>query len=139
MGIMIIRVPPPAVVRTRHGVDCRIKRLKGNQTLLTFKLALPRDLFSDTRVASAVLEWFRYFRPTHGEVIQLRCADDVPGAAAWRIAIAVGAVAYAKWPGQSGVASSGEITPEALRLLLSDGDGVGAAFPGQPRAEAIPA
>jgi hypothetical protein len=40
----------PAVVRTRHGVDCSIKRLKGNQTLLTFKLASPRDLFSDTHV-----------------------------------------------------------------------------------------
>ncbi len=85
-----------------------------------------------------MLEWFRYFRPAHGELIQLRCADDVPGADAWRIAIAVGAVAYAKWPGQSGVASSAEITREALRLLLSDGNGMGAAFPGQPRAEAIP-
>jgi hypothetical protein len=55
------------------------------------------------------------------------------------VAIAVGAVAYAKWPGQSGVASSAEITLEALRLLLSDGNGMGAAFPDQPRAEAIPA
>ena len=44
-----------------------------------------------------------------------------------------------KWPEHSRVASSAEITPEALRLLLSDGNGVGAAFPDQPRAEAIPA
>jgi hypothetical protein len=129
----------PAVVRAHHGVDCRIERPKGNQTLLTFKLALPGDLFSDTRVTAAVFEWFRYFKPAHGESIQLRCADDVPGAAAWRIAIAVGVVAYAKWPGQSGVASSAEITLEALRLLLSDGNGMGAAFPDQPRAAAIPA
>jgi hypothetical protein len=129
----------PAVVRTRHGVDGKIKRLKGKQTLLTFKLALPGDLFSDTHVTAAVLEWFRYFTPVHDELIQLRCADDVPGADAWRIAITVGEVAYAKWPGQSGVASSYEITPEALRLLLDDGSGVGAAFPDQPRAEPIPA
>ena len=129
----------PAVVRTRHGVDCRIKRLKGKQTLLTFKLALPGDLFSDARVTAAVWEWFRYFTPAHGELIQLRCADDVPGADAWRVAITVGEVAYAKWPGQSGVASSAEITPEALRHLLDDGSGVQAAFPDQPRAEAISA
>jgi hypothetical protein len=129
----------PAVVRTRHGVDCRIKRVKGKQALLTFKLALPGDLFSDTRVTAAVWEWFHYFTPAHGELIQLRCADDVPGADAWRVAIKVGEVAYAKWPGQSGVASSYEITPEALRHLLDDGSSVGAAFPDQPRAEPIPA
>jgi hypothetical protein len=129
----------PAVIHTRHGVDCSIKRLKGNQTLLTFKLALPGDLFSDPRITAAVWEWFRYFRPAHGEMIQLRCADEIPGADSWRIAITVGAVAYAKWPGQSAVASSAEITLEALRLLLSDGNGMRAAFPDQPRAEAIPA
>lgn len=129
----------PALVRTHYGIDCRIQRLKGKQTLLTFKLALPKDLFSDARVTAAVWEWFRHFTPTHGEHLQLRCADQVPGADAWRVAITVGEVAYAKWPGQSGVASSYEITPEALRLLLSDGSGVGAAFPDQPGAEAIPA
>jgi hypothetical protein len=86
-----------------------------------------------------VFEWFRYFTPAHGELIQLRRADDFPSADAWRIAVAVDAVAYAKWPGQSGMASSAEITPEALRLLLSDGNGMGAASPDQPRAEAIPA
>jgi hypothetical protein len=113
--------------------------LKSKQALLTFKLALPGDLFSDTRVTAAVWEWFHYFTPAHGELIQLRCADDVPGADAWRVAITVGQMAYAKWPGQSGVASSYEITPEALRHLLDDGNGVQAAFPDQPRAEAIPA
>ena len=129
----------PAVVHARHGIDCSVKRLKGSQTILTFKLASPGDLFSDTRVTAAVCEWFRYYRPAHGALIQLRCADDIPGADAWRIAITVGAQAYAKWPGQSGVESSAEITRESLRLLLNDSKGVGSAFPDQPRDEAIPA